>query len=116
MPTPLTVAGLEKRLRARILSGLVRFRVAELEKHNGLCRMTGRQTEIVIDPLADKLDVTIHELIHKELSKPLTWWGEFEEPIVKDVLEDLVVRYINTSSRRLKWWRATIESKLEEGS
>lgn len=59
------------------------------------------------------LDGLIHELFHHCHYHRLASWGAGEEPVT-EALEDMVVRYINRSQRRSRWWRRAIKAKLSE--
>jgi hypothetical protein len=56
----------------------------------------------------------LHEMAHLHLRRKLASWGLFEEPIVLEVLERELVRYISASPKRSAWWEAAIDLKLPE--
>lgn len=115
MAKPLTVAGLERRLRALLLSPRVKLRHRRMLKHRGICHIRdGGQIVITIDPTVDQIATTAHELIHGSLDAKLSWWGEFSEGFVRNMEADLD-RYINKSNARQEWWLASIVAKLGEG-
>jgi hypothetical protein len=70
---------------------------------------------IFLDPFnASLLDGLIHELLHHKIYHRLASWGAGEEPVT-EALEDMVVRYINRSKSRRRWWRRAFKAKLAEG-
>ena len=60
------------------------------------------------------LDTLLHELLHHCQYNKLSSFGAGEE-IVVEALEDLLVRYVNRSQRRRRWWRRALSAKLAEG-
>jgi len=109
----LTRASVEKSLRVRVSRPDVNLKLQNLTANAGEVNLTGSPTVIVIDPLDGLLSTLIHELIHVEFNERLAEWGFFQEPFVL-TMEDCIVRYINKSDARLRWWRRKIEKLLEE--
>lgn len=112
MTQPLTVAGLERRLRALLISPRVTLRHRRMTKHRGICHIQdGGKIIITIDPTVDQIATTAHELIHGLLDHRLSGWGEFSEGFVRNMEADLD-RYINKSTARQEWWLGAIAAKL----
>ncbi len=75
----------------------------------------GRKVEVAIDPMRGGIiECVVHELIHAVYEKKLAEWGDLEEAIVIAVEKEMM-DLINSSRRRVKWWRDAIGSKLEHG-
>ena len=61
------------------------------------------------------LDGLIHELLHHVHYHRLAAFGAGEEPVTL-TLEDEIVRWINRSPQRQRWWRNALKAKLSEGA
>ena len=70
---------------------------------------------VSLDPFnAGMLEGLVHELLHHVLYEKLASFGASEETVTLS-LEDDLVRYINRSKVRRRWWRRALKAKLGEG-
>jgi len=107
-----THADYETGLRAGLAS--VRVRIREMDTSGG--EYDPATKSVLLDPFnASLLDGLIHELLHHVHYHRLAAWGVGEEPVT-EALEDSIVRYINRSKTRRRWWRRAFAAKLAEGA
>lgn len=100
----------ENGLRAGLAS--VRVELSDLE--NACAEYDPVRKVVTLDAFNGALlDGLIHELFHHCHYHRLAAWGAGEEPVT-EALEDMVVRYINRSERRARWWRRALKAKLSE--
>lgn len=101
---------------ARLRAGLASMRVVVGEM-DGAGGEYDPNTKVAIwDPFnASGIDFLVHELFHHVLYQKLASWGAGEEPIT-EALELEVVKYINASKTRRRWWRRAFKAKLAEGA
>jgi len=109
----LTYQGLEERLRKALLDPATRLKLHVLNAETlAWVEYEGRKVEVALDPMRGGLiECVVHELLHAVMRTELARWGEFEECIVLAVERELV-HQINSSRRRVQWWRKAIDGKL----
>ena len=61
-----------------------------------------------------QLEVVVHELVHHGHYRKLAGLGAMEEPTTL-AWEDELVRFINRSKTRTRWWRRALAAKMMEG-
>ena len=113
-----TPASIEMELRKLARSPKVEFRIADLTGHGATAMLfwKGEGVEndtVVLDPyLGGLIEGAIHELLHIHQKRATSALGrELEEALIEG-FEDRIVRYVNRSNRRIKWWRNAISKRL----
>lgn len=102
----------ETALRAGLAG--VKVRIKEMDGAGG--EYDPEAKAISLDPFnAAFLDGLIHELLHHCLYHKLASFGAAEETVTLG-LEDDLVRYINRSRARRRWWRLALKAKLSEAA
>jgi len=109
-----TLASLERDLRDALVSPTTFIRWRELPSDTlAWVEYEGKVVEVAVDPMRGGLiECVVHELLHAVYAKELARWGVFEEAIVLAIERELMSA-INMSPRRVKWWRAAIDAKLQ---
>jgi hypothetical protein len=114
---PLTIRSLHNRLQKLIQEPRVTLEFTEFH----LCGHVAWNADVVhikIDPDRDgSIRSILHELIHVVVDELLglkddRLAGELEEPAVL-AWERVLWEYVEADNRRLRWWRDTINAKLE---
>lgn len=100
----------------RIRAGLANLRIVVREMDDAGGEYHPKSRTAYWDPFnASGIDFLVHELLHHCMYHKLAGWGEGEEPIT-ETLEAEIVRYINRSRERRRWWRRALKAKLGEGA
>lgn len=94
--------------RTKLTTANLRDHAADVEPMRG-----GRISVRVDNHLSAMLDGVVHELLHQVLEPDLdgVFDAECEETIVL-ALEDAMVRRVNRSVGRSRWWRRAVNGKL----
>lgn len=107
---PLTHSAYEKGLRAGL--GSVTLRMREMDGASGEYDPDTRT--VSLDPFnGGLLETLVHELLHHVAYEKLASFGSMEESVVLSI-EDELVRFINRSRTRRRWWRRALKAKLGE--
>lgn len=112
-----TPASIEKELRKIAKSVQVEFRVADLTGNDASAMLVWGQNGlpdlVMLDPyLGGLIEGAVHELLHINQRHEMKSLGrELEEAHIEG-FEDRIVRYVNQSKSRVRWWRRTIEKRL----
>lgn len=114
----LTIPSLYKRLR--FLADSTPLEVKKLKTCYGTTYFDKGIATIVISPICyktgdalsieSKVSTYLHELIHVAFPAELAFWGVFEEPIIKEILEKTMYEYTCAKPSRLRWWAKRLES------
>lgn len=112
-----TPASVEKELRILAKSPKIEFRMADLTGNDCTAMLVwgqdGLPDLILLDPyLGGLIESVIHELLHIHQKRPTKGLGRELEEAHMEAFEDRVVRYVNQSAQRIRWWRRCITKRL----
>ena len=103
-------------MRAAVLHNRFRIRLADLFSEAATIEWEGdgsRGAVVQVDAFQRGLVyLVVHEAVHFVKRFEAEKWGELEEPQV-DGLSVELTRRIESSRKRMRWWRRAIRDKLE---